>query len=714
MTRRVGSTALAAVIGLGLSVLAAVTTGTATAGAVTAGPGEYVAVAPARILDTRASGQPIAGLGSLDLDVSGAGGLPPADEVSSVVLTVTAVDEAAAGWISVYPANTTPPATSVSNFAAGETRAHTVAVAPGANGSVTIHNGAPGAIDVVVDVQGWYTAGTPTDAGQFGLVPQARLLDTRTTVGGHHGQLTSAGYTLPVAGHGGVPSTAAAVLLNVTATRATSAGWVGVQTRGTSTVNVAKTRAASNLAVVPLSADGSVLISDNIGGNYHGSVDVVIDVFGYYLGGAPYAAGRLGTLSADRLLDTRESSLTAVPAGGTATVPVGGTHGIPSNATAATLNLTVASPVGSGYLSMYPSGTSRPGTSTLNFAGRTVANSVFATLGDDGAVTVYNGSAHPQDIVVDVTAYVGHVPGPYRWTASRTLLTPTSDEHRRLVGVSCPTADFCALVGNTSATASRVWFYRSGTWSAGATLAAGSGVTGVSCVSATHCVAMADDRSFTWTGGTTWTAALLPDPGGIPLDTRGISCPSTTFCMASGGRGDQPYTWRFDGTTWTESNPGLTGEDGRPSVSCASATSCVAVGAEEGWVTAVWNGTAWHAGPTVGTDFDVDDISCPAGTTTCTAVGPSAARSFDGTTWTSQARPAGTSPVALDCTGAQSCVGLDRDGGVTFGDGTSWTSAATLGPDATFSGLHGGVSCAGGALCVVLSDTDARMGVPAP
>ena len=97
---------------------------------------------------------------------------------------------------------------------------------------------------------------------------------------------------------------------------------------------------------------------------------------------------RQGTLGAGR-------SLTFDPRGA----------GVPADATAVVLNLTGVSPTATTHLTVHPSNSPRPGVSNLNLVrGDVLANSVTATLGRDGRVTVYNaaGSLH---VVADVDGY---------------------------------------------------------------------------------------------------------------------------------------------------------------------------------------------------------------------------------------------------------------------------------------------------------------------
>jgi hypothetical protein len=100
-----------------------------------------------------------------------------------------------------------------------------------------------------------------------------------------------------------------------------------------------------------------------------------------------------------RILDTRNG--TGVSAGkingnSSITLKVGGGV-VPANATAAVLNLTATQGTVGGYLTVYPTASSRPITSNLNFnAGETRPNLVVVPLGANGSIDIYNvaGQVH--------------------------------------------------------------------------------------------------------------------------------------------------------------------------------------------------------------------------------------------------------------------------------------------------------------------------------
>ena len=146
-------------------------------------------------------------------------------------------------------------------------------------------------------------------------------------------------------------------------------------------------------------------------------------------------------LSPARLMDTRSGQPTIdgqfagigpIGQDSTANVTVVGRGGVPSTgAGSVALNVTVTTPTGNGYLTVFPAGAARPTASNLNFTpGKTVPNMVVVALGSGGQVSIYNssGSSH---VVVDVLGWfpaVGAFTGvvPARLLDSRTAF-PTVD-----------------------------------------------------------------------------------------------------------------------------------------------------------------------------------------------------------------------------------------------------------------------------------------------
>jgi uncharacterized repeat protein (TIGR01451 family) len=122
------------------------------------------------------------------------------------------------------------------------------------------------------------------ETGDYFTVTPCRLLDTRTTLGGAFTDGTVE--VVPIQGVCGIPATAKAVSLNVTAVGPTGEGFLVLypsdQARpGTSNVNYEPGQIRSNNALVRLGADGAIKVFPQVLPGA-GSVDVVIDVVGYF------------------------------------------------------------------------------------------------------------------------------------------------------------------------------------------------------------------------------------------------------------------------------------------------------------------------------------------------------------------------------------------------------------------------------------------------
>jgi hypothetical protein len=105
-----------------------------------------------------------------------------------------------------------------------------------------------------------------------------RFLDTRTTPPALGPGGTK---TLPVAGVKGVPADAVGVVMNVTATNTTDAGFLTVYPAGaaqptTSSLNFVAGQSVPNLVMSKLGGGAAAIF------NFAGSTDVVADVVGWY------------------------------------------------------------------------------------------------------------------------------------------------------------------------------------------------------------------------------------------------------------------------------------------------------------------------------------------------------------------------------------------------------------------------------------------------
>ena len=194
-----------------------------------------------------------------------------------------------------------------------------------------------------------------------------------------------------------------------------------------------------------------------------------------------------------------------------------------------------------------------------------------------------------------------------------------------LVGVSCRTHGDCAAVGFTLLGKGLAEHWNGHTWSAQPTANPKpfTQLLGVSC-RRPGCVAVGtgsgagpagSSSSLTgvplaerWTG-TKWAAVPVPDPlpAGSFAELTSVSCPSASDCVAVGddqnaaGTTDGTLAAHWDGTAWTVvPSPSPAKFSGLTSVSCPSVRRCVAVGGASRSATGTvsplveaWNGTAW-------------------------------------------------------------------------------------------------------------------------
>ncbi len=345
------------------------------------------------------------------------------------------------------------------------------------------------------------------------------------------------------------------------------------------------------------------------------------------------------------------------------------------------------------------------------------------------------------------------------WNGKKWILSPpavaTKTVDDALVSVSCRTRTSCQAVGTAGTKtadqprtlAERLSGHR---WTvektpdvAGRT---GDSLSAVRCTSSTACTAVgySSDKSLNavpltvvWNGHS-WSSQRVPHPSGVPSSQlTGLSCPTTKTCSAVGASfpANLPalaLAERRNGHSWTiekaaegKIQPG----NALASVSCPSATTCVAVGQYEAFgvqetnyplVAVLTNGTWRLSRPAVqknATAGELDEVSC-ASTTSCLALGSvtvpggllgtqvSIAESWNGTSWSVISPP---SPTSIDgitlsgvacTTGGCQVVGLgsDQNSGLTVPiaarwTGSSWTEQTAAVPSgSTYADLHA-VSC---------------------
>lgn len=395
----------------------------ASAASTGAAGGVLTAITPQRVLDTRTTlGGHHGVLGAyqtMTVNVVGIGGVPPAG-VAAVLVNVTVVNDAAGGYLALYQSGTTWPGTSTLNFYAGQVTANETLVPVGADGRIAIYDGSAGGTDVVVDAEGWVRddAGGAA-AAAVGIGQPTRVLDTRTTVGGHHAPLTAGqSISVPVQAVGSVPATGvAAVLADIVAVPVgASGGYLTAYPSGSasvplaSNVNFSPGQVVATTSLVPLGPDGALRLY-----NSSPQANVVIDVVGWVTAGNGAADAGLSALPPVRILDTRTTTgghPGRLSAGQTIDIRVVGLAGVPSTGAAAVvLHVTAvgATTVGT-YFKVFASGYTEnnviTNASMLNEpVGVTVSNTIVVPVGANGAVSLYNDAGNP-NAVVDVEGWL--------------------------------------------------------------------------------------------------------------------------------------------------------------------------------------------------------------------------------------------------------------------------------------------------------------------
>ena len=335
--------------------------------------GQFVPLTPSRIEDTRTDSKTLGPGATLNLQVTGAGGVPSSG-VSAVVFNLTATNGSAGTFFTAWPTGSTQPTASNLNLPGGDTRPNRVIVPVGTGGMVSIFN-AVGRWDVVVDVNGYYTDSTSAHgAGSLftAVSPPARLEDTRTD---HTTLGPGATDTLAVAGHSGVDPNATAFVGNLTDSGPTTGTFLtafpaGASQPVASDLNPGAGEVAANMIQLKLGSGGMSVFNDL------GSVDIIVDVFGFFAP-APTVA-----VSANPATITGNGTDTS-----TITVTVSDVDGNGVSGDALTMALSGSPAAACGMLNTTTGTTNGSGQATFTYTASTTAGdcTVKATEGDTGA-----------------------------------------------------------------------------------------------------------------------------------------------------------------------------------------------------------------------------------------------------------------------------------------------------------------------------------------
>ncbi len=203
-----------------------------------------------------------------------------------------------------------------------------------------------------------------------------------------------------------------AALVNLTFITATAPGFLTAwQPRSTlppsSNINGQGGQVAANASVVPIDADGNVMVFSSV------RADVIVDVVGFFdvADGGVATAGRFVPAPPQRAADTRvaaraDNLYTRAPDGSEAVVnvPIAGRYGITSAVSSVAVIVTAIAPdsAESGFVVVFPHGGAQPPSSNVNVngLGDTRANLVVVPLGVDGSIDL---RLHvTENVIVDV------------------------------------------------------------------------------------------------------------------------------------------------------------------------------------------------------------------------------------------------------------------------------------------------------------------------
>jgi hypothetical protein len=398
--RTLAAIASMGVLSAGVVVIAPASSpvGASAAPPLTGAPSRYTPVGPLRLADTRAAScgcEPVDG-GTIRVRIAGRDGIESG--ITAAAVTITATRTTGTGFVTVYPAGTARPETSILNLTAGDDTANSGIVPVGATGALDVY--ASVATDLIVDVTGTFTDATSATAGRFQPVTPTRLLDTRASGGSAlvpGGRVTAA---LPP----GVSADATAVAVNITSVSAPIAGFFSAFATGDAGSDASfmnpdgsgDPRAAQ--LIVPVSPAG-LTIAATSGGH------VIADLVGWFTGPSAPASdeGLFVPTAPTRLLDTRREA-PRLWRGGTRELVVA----IP-DAAAVVTNVTITRSDDAGFVTAYPAGTDLPATSSVNATTRddSVPNLAITRVAERG--TAYF-SDRGTDLIVDITGYFTGAP----------------------------------------------------------------------------------------------------------------------------------------------------------------------------------------------------------------------------------------------------------------------------------------------------------------
>lgn len=290
-----------------------------------------------------------------------------------------------------------------------------------------------------------------------------------------------------------------------------------------------------------------------------------------------------------------------------------------------------------------------------------------------------------------------------------------------LAAVSCAAVGWCAVGGNNG----KVFIEAGGTWQAPVQVfPAADGLDGISCPTTSFCMAVSYLGGWAeWTGGK-WSAAKtsMTTGGGW-----GVSCASAKFCMAEDGAFGDIDHW--NGTSWSlsydgsgDAHDGL-GESADP-ISCELGDTSFCTYVDDSDYANHWNGTQWSAMAAISKAGAQGLVSCASEPHTtyfsggheyvsssenvCDAVDSNGDTYWwNGSTWSADGHP--DSGTTFDTFAGLSCVyylcaAVDGNHNVLYEAVASGGAGGWSKPYPMYTAASSvGVSCAGYTFCMAIT-----------
>jgi hypothetical protein len=382
------------------------------------GGGSFYPINPTvRLVDTRVdhvgpTGK-LAANGVVNYQITGS--VVPAGAIG-ITANLTVTRQSSSGSLYIAPTinSSAPMPASTINFPSRDNRANgiTVGLTPAGTVAVYFAGGSGNTIDFIIDVTGYFLPGTG-GAGYHEYGP-VRFMDSRTGLGGVTRFVAGHHQSVQITGVNDLPETGVvAVVGNITIVRPTVAAYVYLGPDATdaptsSTINFPRRDIRANNIIVPVNRDGTLSIVYSGTPPNSASVDIVLDISGYYTASGGY---QFNPVMPSRILDSRVNN--PLPGPFPVMVPqtfqVTGHNGVPSGAVALVANLAGTGATCGGYASIAPTIPPDFKFSNLNYpTNDTRANGATTPLTAEGkAAVIYGGCTGPytSHLFLDVYGY---------------------------------------------------------------------------------------------------------------------------------------------------------------------------------------------------------------------------------------------------------------------------------------------------------------------